>query len=111
MKRFLIVVDMQKDFVDGALGTPEAQAVVPAAARRIAEGFPFSFSEGTAASTGTTSVLYPFVLALPYAIGFTGGALFAAGFLLNAVFYVLFVLGWSAVACRAFAERPAPSAV
>ena len=77
------------------------------AARRIAEGFPFSFSEGTAASTGTTSVLYPFVLALPYAIGFTGGALFTAGFLLNAVFYVLFVLGWSAVACRAFAERPA----
>ena len=35
MKRFLIVVDMQKDFVDGALGTPEAAAIVPAAARRI----------------------------------------------------------------------------
>ena len=30
MKRFLIVVDMQKDFVDGALGTPEAVAIVPA---------------------------------------------------------------------------------
>lgn len=29
MKHFLIVVDMQKDFVDGALGTPEAQAIVP----------------------------------------------------------------------------------
>ena len=28
MKRFLIVVDMQKDFVDGALGTPEARAIV-----------------------------------------------------------------------------------
>lgn len=28
MKKFLIVVDMQKDFVDGALGTPEAQAIV-----------------------------------------------------------------------------------
>ena len=24
MKRFLIVVDMQKDFVDGALGTPDS---------------------------------------------------------------------------------------
>ena len=24
MKRFLVVVDMQKDFVDGALGTAEA---------------------------------------------------------------------------------------
>ena len=28
MKDFLIVVDMQKDFVDGSLGTPEAQAIV-----------------------------------------------------------------------------------
>ena len=28
MKHFLIVVDMQKDFVDGALGTPEAQSIV-----------------------------------------------------------------------------------
>ena len=35
MKEFLIVVDMQKDFVDGALGTPEAQAIVPAAAEKI----------------------------------------------------------------------------
>ena len=34
-KRFLIVVDMQKDFVDGALGTPEAQAIVTPAAERI----------------------------------------------------------------------------
>lgn len=28
MKKFLIVVDMQKDFVDGALGTAEAVAIV-----------------------------------------------------------------------------------
>ena len=35
MKRFLIVVDMQKDFVDGALGTREAVAVVPAVVRKI----------------------------------------------------------------------------
>lgn len=35
MKRFLIVVDMQKDFVDGALGTPEAVAIVPAVAEKI----------------------------------------------------------------------------
>ncbi len=31
----LIVVDMQKDFVDGALGTPEAVAIVPAVADKI----------------------------------------------------------------------------
>lgn len=35
MKHFLIVVDMQKDFVDGALGTKEAQAIIPAAAEKI----------------------------------------------------------------------------
>lgn len=35
MKQFLVVVDMQKDFVDGALGTPEAVAIVPAAAEKI----------------------------------------------------------------------------
>ena len=34
-QKFLIVVDMQKDFIDGALGTKEAQAIVPAAAARI----------------------------------------------------------------------------
>ena len=29
MSRLLVVVDMQKDFVDGALGSKEAQAIVP----------------------------------------------------------------------------------
>ena len=35
MKHILIVVDMQKDFVDGALGTAEAQSIAPRVARRI----------------------------------------------------------------------------
>ena len=35
MKKFLIVVDMQKDFVDGALGTKEAQAIVENVVRKI----------------------------------------------------------------------------
>lgn len=34
----LIVVDMQKDFIDGALGTKEAQAIVPHVIEKI-EGF------------------------------------------------------------------------
>ena len=38
MKKFLIVVDMQKDFVDGALGTSEAQGIVKNVACKI-EGF------------------------------------------------------------------------
>ena len=28
-KKVLIVVDMQNDFIDGSLGTKEAQAIVP----------------------------------------------------------------------------------
>ncbi len=35
MARYLIVVDMQKDFVDGALGTPEAVAILPRVIEKI----------------------------------------------------------------------------
>lgn len=35
MKRFLVVVDMQNDFVDGALGSEQAAAIVPAAVEKI----------------------------------------------------------------------------
>lgn len=35
MRRILIVIDMQKDFIDGALGTKEAEAIVPAVVRKI----------------------------------------------------------------------------
>lgn len=35
MKKLLIVVDMQTDFVTGALGTKEAQTIVPAVAEKI----------------------------------------------------------------------------
>lgn len=35
MKKLLIVVDMQTDFVTGALGTKAAQAIVPAVAEKV----------------------------------------------------------------------------
>ena len=35
MRKVLVVVDMQNDFVDGALGSKEAAAIVPAAAKKI----------------------------------------------------------------------------
>ena len=35
--KVLIAVDLQNDFIDGALGTPEASAMLPAALRRIRE--------------------------------------------------------------------------
>ena len=37
MKRTLIVVDMQKDFIDGALGTDEAVAIIENVKRKIAK--------------------------------------------------------------------------
>lgn len=37
MQKILIVVDMQNDFIDGALGTPEAVAIVPNVKKKIEE--------------------------------------------------------------------------
>ena len=37
MERTLIVIDMQNDFIDGALGTKEAQAIVPNVKKKIEE--------------------------------------------------------------------------
>lgn len=37
MRRLLIVIDMQNDFIDGSLGTKEAQAIVPAVVEKIRE--------------------------------------------------------------------------
>ena len=36
MKKLLIVVDMQEDFISGSLGTKEAKAIVPAVVEKIA---------------------------------------------------------------------------
>lgn len=35
MKKTLIVIDMQNDFIDGALGTKEAQAIVPNVVEKV----------------------------------------------------------------------------
>ncbi|MBQ9756882.1 MAG: cysteine hydrolase [Clostridia bacterium] len=35
MKKILIVVDMQKDFIDGALGSPEAQGIVENVKKKV----------------------------------------------------------------------------
>lgn len=37
MKKTLLVIDMQNDFIDGALGTTEAQEIVPRVKKKIAE--------------------------------------------------------------------------
>lgn len=35
--KVLVVIDMQHDFINGALGSPEARAIVPAVAAKVAE--------------------------------------------------------------------------
>jgi nicotinamidase-related amidase len=35
--KILVVIDMQKDFIDGALGSPEAQAIVPNVTAKVKE--------------------------------------------------------------------------
>ena len=37
MKKTLIVIDFQNDFVNGVLGTPEAQAIIPEVKEKVAE--------------------------------------------------------------------------
>ena len=39
MKRILIVVDMQKDFIDGSLGTVEAQGIIDNVVAEIGKGY------------------------------------------------------------------------
>lgn len=36
MKKILVVVDMQNDFIDGSLGTPEAQSIIKTVTEKIA---------------------------------------------------------------------------
>lgn len=51
MNRYLIVIDMQHDFVDGALGSQEAQAILPNVQKKIqsalADGTKVLFTQDT----------------------------------------------------------------
>ena len=73
-------------------------------ARQIAEGQPFRFTPGEAPSTGCTSHLYPFILAIPYLLGAHGLSLLTAGFILNAAFYLVFLFCWMLTAKKLFAD-------
>ena len=89
----------------GPLAMPQPDTMLYCqAAARVAEGHPFSYSAGSAVCTGTTSVLYPFVLAIPYLLGFRGPSLVTAGFWLNALFYLVFIIGWGMFAWKRFSD-------
>lgn len=60
-------------------------------ARAFAGGHPYAFSAGDAPSTGSTSHLYPAVLAIPCALGARGDALLSAAFAINAICYLIWL--------------------
>jgi nicotinamidase-related amidase len=51
MSKLLVVVDMQNDFIDGALGTKEAQSIVPNVVKKVEEcrknGYDVFFTKDT----------------------------------------------------------------
>ena len=69
-------------------------------ARRIVEGHPFSYSVGLPPTTGQTSVLYPFVLAVPMALGAEGQAIHDVSMGLACLFYLTFLFAWGMVIVR-----------
>ncbi len=107
-KRFLLLVVLPLAMITVAVfacfafanGPPGGHAAPPQPdtliyqqyARSIAEGHPYQFNVGDAPSTGSTSHLYPWILAAFYTLGAQGHALASAGFWLNAVCYLLFLI-------------------
>ena len=73
-------------------------------AANLLEGHPFTFTEGDEPSTGTTSVLYPVLLAVPMALGFTGDAVNGPLFFLAAFIYLATLACWGVVITRLFAS-------
>lgn len=57
-------------------------------ARALAEGRPYEYQRGDAPATGSTSHLYPALLAVFHVIGFRNENLYFASLLLNAAFYL-----------------------
>lgn len=79
-------------------------------ARAWAEGHPYAFAAGEAPSTGSTSHLYPAVLAIPYLLGAHGDALLAAAFVINALCYLLWLQLFWLVARRCAPRQAALAA-
>lgn len=76
----------------GHIAVPQLDSLIyQQYARALAEGHPYRFNPEDPPSTGSTSHLYPVLLALFYAVGFKGPALWDAAFVLHAVLYLFFL--------------------
>ncbi|MFZ4394234.1 MAG: hypothetical protein ACOYOU_01250 [Kiritimatiellia bacterium] len=69
-------------------------------ARAIAEGHAYVFTVGETPSTGSTSHLYPALLAIPCLLGARGAALLSAAFCFNALCYLIWLQVFWLVARR-----------
>lgn len=77
----------------GHAAPPQSDSVVfYSYARAIADGHPYQFNAGDPPSTGSTSHIYPALLAPFHFVGARGDALVTVGLLLNTVCYLLTVL-------------------
>lgn len=66
-------------------------------ARAIAEGHPYEFNRGDGRTTGSTSHVYPALVAVLYRLGARGDGLPTAVFVLNGFLFLLLLAGvWSA---------------
>src|SRR5262249_14386855 len=74
-------------------------------ARAIVEGHPFRYNPGEPPSSGATSLLYTFALAIPDALGIRGEGLVAFAILAGAACYVGSVLLACAAATRLAGRR------
>ena len=77
---------------DGHVAVPQLDSLIyQQYARALAEGHPYRFNRADTPSTGSTSHLYPVVLALLHAAGLKGPTLWDAAFVLHAFFYLFFL--------------------
>lgn len=90
---------------DGPLAIPQPDvALYLQSAFRVAAGHPFSFSQGASVSTGSTTVIHPFLFSIPVLLGVDGFSMVRVSFWINAVFYLVFLIGWWAFICKNIAD-------
>lgn len=82
-------------------------------ARQAAAGYPFRYNSEDAPTSGATSLLYPFLLAIPWLLGARGDGLSAFAFLLGAACLLWSTIVGMRIARRIYADqfveqRPVP---
>lgn len=86
----LVYLVAMRSATNGAMAAPLDDAYIYFQyARTIAEGHPFSYTEGAAPTTGTTGLLYPLLLVPAFYIGFDGDGIVGYAFALNTLFLML----------------------